>query len=207
MRGHDVSRRGAWAWPGRRSPRRRSAPPARRRPGSSKPAAHHRPGRRQPAVRRAALYPRPDRRARPRLRRPRRDCGQVDRRGLGDRLEGPTSSIPSRASANCGSSITALDAVDRGRVRLDDKVTLTRDDLTLFHQPIAAEVLQDGSYTTTLDDLHDQGDHDQRQHRQRQADAVGRRAGGGARDDRRASSLARSASTMASARCRAGSPG
>ena len=50
-------------------------------------------------------------------------------------------------------SITALDAVDRGRVSLEDKVTLTRDDLTLFHQPIADEVLKDGAFTTSLDDL------------------------------------------------------
>jgi beta-lactamase class A len=49
-------------------------------------------------------------------------------------------------------SITALDAVDKGRVRLNDKVTLTRSDLTLFHQPIAAKILG-GGYTTTLDDL------------------------------------------------------
>ena len=49
-------------------------------------------------------------------------------------------------------SITALDAVDKGRVRLNDRVTLTRDDLTLFHQPIAAQILG-GGYTTTLGDL------------------------------------------------------
>ena len=49
-------------------------------------------------------------------------------------------------------SITALDAVDRGRVDLDDRVTLTRDDLTLFHQPIAAKILG-GGYTTSLGDL------------------------------------------------------
>ena len=37
-------------------------------------------------------------------------------------------------------------------MRLDDRVTLTRDDLTLFHQPIAAKIAG-GGYTTTLDDL------------------------------------------------------
>ena len=30
-----------------------------------------------------------------------------------------------------------MDAVDRGKVSLDDQVTLGRGDLTLFHQPIA----------------------------------------------------------------------
>ena len=60
---------------------------------------------------------------------------------------------PQQSVSKLWVSITALDAVDRGRVSLDDRVTLTRADLTLFHQPIAAEVLRDGSYTTTLDDL------------------------------------------------------
>jgi beta-lactamase class A len=46
-----------------------------------------------------------------------------------------------------------MDAVDKGKVTLDDPVTLTRDDLTLFHQPIAEEVLKTGSFTTTLGDL------------------------------------------------------
>ena len=60
---------------------------------------------------------------------------------------------PQQSVSKLWVSITALDAVDRGRVSLDDRVTLTRADLTLFHQPIAAEVLQSGTYTTTLDDL------------------------------------------------------
>jgi len=50
-------------------------------------------------------------------------------------------------------AITAMDAVDRGRVRLGDPVTLTRSDLTLFHQPIAQRVLGGGSYSTTLEQL------------------------------------------------------
>ena len=60
---------------------------------------------------------------------------------------------PQQSVSKLWVSITALDAVDRGRVSLDDKVTLTRDDLTLFHQPIADEVLKDGAFTTSLDDL------------------------------------------------------
>ena len=50
-------------------------------------------------------------------------------------------------------ALTAMDAVDRGRVRLSDPVTLTRADLTLFHQPIAQRVIAGGSYTTTLERL------------------------------------------------------
>ena len=60
---------------------------------------------------------------------------------------------PQQSVSKLWVSITALDAVDRGRVSLDQRVTLTRADLTLFHQPIAAAVLRDGSYTTDLDDL------------------------------------------------------
>jgi beta-lactamase class A len=59
---------------------------------------------------------------------------------------------PQQSVSKLWVSITALDAADKGRVRLDDKVTLTRHDLTLFHQPIAAMILA-GGYTTTLDDL------------------------------------------------------
>jgi beta-lactamase class A len=59
---------------------------------------------------------------------------------------------PQQSVSKLWVSITALDAVDKGRVHLTDKVTLTRDDLTLFHQPIAAQIAG-GSYTTTLDDL------------------------------------------------------
>lgn len=50
-------------------------------------------------------------------------------------------------------ALTAMDAVDRGRVRLTDPVTLTRGDLTLFNQPIAQRVLGNGSYTTTVEQL------------------------------------------------------
>jgi beta-lactamase class A len=46
-------------------------------------------------------------------------------------------------------ALTAMEAVDRGRVSLDDRVSLGRSDLTLFHQPIAARVLG-GGHTTTL---------------------------------------------------------
>ena len=60
---------------------------------------------------------------------------------------------PQQSVSKLWVAITALDAVDKGRVRLTDKVTLSRDDLTLFHQPIAALVRQNGAYTTTLDQL------------------------------------------------------
>ena len=59
---------------------------------------------------------------------------------------------PQQSVSKLWVSITALDAVDRSRVRLDEKVSLGRGDLTLFHQPIAAKILG-GGYTTTLSDL------------------------------------------------------
>ena len=55
---------------------------------------------------------------------------------------------PQQSVSKLWVSITALDAVDRGRVRLNDRVTLDRGDLTLFHQPIAAKILG-GGYTKT----------------------------------------------------------
>jgi beta-lactamase class A len=60
---------------------------------------------------------------------------------------------PQQSVSKLWVSITALDAVDRGRVSLDDKVTLTTADLTLFHEPIIDDILKTGSFTTTLGDL------------------------------------------------------
>lgn len=59
---------------------------------------------------------------------------------------------PQQSVSKLWVSITALDAVDKGKVSLDQPVTLTRDDLTLFHQPIAEQVLA-GPFTTTIGDL------------------------------------------------------
>ena len=59
---------------------------------------------------------------------------------------------PQQSVSKLWVSITALDAVDKGRVRLSDTVTFDRGDLTLFHQPIAAQILG-GGYTSTLSEL------------------------------------------------------
>jgi beta-lactamase class A len=59
---------------------------------------------------------------------------------------------PQQSVSKLWVSIAAMDAVDKGKVSLDDNVTLGRGDLTLFHQPIAAQILG-GGYTTTLGDL------------------------------------------------------
>jgi len=60
---------------------------------------------------------------------------------------------PQQSVSKLWVSIAAMDAVDHGRIRLDDKVTLGRNDLTVFHQPIRDLILGGGSYTTTLSDL------------------------------------------------------
>jgi beta-lactamase class A len=49
-------------------------------------------------------------------------------------------------------AITALQAVDAGRLDLNRRVTLQRSDLTLFHQPVAADIGPNG-YTTTIDNF------------------------------------------------------
>jgi beta-lactamase class A len=63
-----------------------------------------------------------------------------------------TELFPQQSVSKLWVAITALDAVDKGRVDLGDRVTLTRSDLTLFHQPLAGKVLG-GGHTTTLSAL------------------------------------------------------
>ena len=60
---------------------------------------------------------------------------------------------PQQSVSKLWVSIAVLDAVDRGKLRLTDPVTLSKDDLTVFHQPIAEEVLKTGTFTTTVADL------------------------------------------------------
>ena len=49
-------------------------------------------------------------------------------------------------------AIAVMDAVDRGRLSLGDPVTVTKSDLTVFHQPIRTLVGPDG-YRTTIGEL------------------------------------------------------
>lgn len=60
---------------------------------------------------------------------------------------------PQQSVSKLWVSIAVLDAVDRGKLKLEEPVTLTKDDLTVFHQPIADEILKTGSFTTTVADL------------------------------------------------------
>lgn len=52
--------------------------------------------------------------------------------------------LPQQSVSKLWVAMTVLDAIDQGRVRLDDPVKVTREDLTLFHQPIAAMVRGEG---------------------------------------------------------------
>jgi beta-lactamase class A len=63
-----------------------------------------------------------------------------------------TALFPQQSVSKLWVSMTFLDAVDRGKIRLSDSTTITRGDLTLFHQPSAAMVGNAG-WTTTYADL------------------------------------------------------
>ncbi|TKW74759.1 MAG: serine hydrolase [Staphylococcus hominis] len=65
----------------------------------------------------------------------------------GDRL------MPQQSVSKLWVAMTVLDTIDRGRATLDSPVSITWDDLTLFHQPIAALVKRDRPYETTVREL------------------------------------------------------
>ena len=61
--------------------------------------------------------------------------------------------FPQQSCSKLWVAITAMDAVDRGQISLNDKVTLGRSDLTLFHQPLRAKILGKGDKTISLGSL------------------------------------------------------
>lgn len=61
--------------------------------------------------------------------------------------------FPQQSVSKLWVAMTFLDAVDRGKLRLTDTTTITRNDLTLFHQPTAALVAKNGAWTTSYSDL------------------------------------------------------
>lgn len=62
--------------------------------------------------------------------------------------------MPQQSVSKLWVALTLMDAIDAGRIRLDDPVLVTPEDLTLFHQPIARLVTAAG-YRTTIRDLLD----------------------------------------------------
>jgi len=60
--------------------------------------------------------------------------------------------FPQQSVSKFWVALTAFQAVDAGQLDLGEQVTVRREDLTLFHQPIANQVGANG-YRTTLGDL------------------------------------------------------
>ena len=52
--------------------------------------------------------------------------------------------FPQQSVSKTWVALTILDLVDRGKVRLDQKVRITRDDLAVFHQPVRDRVIANG---------------------------------------------------------------
>ncbi|WP_243450893.1 class A beta-lactamase [Sphingosinicella sp. CPCC 101087] len=63
-----------------------------------------------------------------------------------------TRHFPQQSVSKFWVALTAFQRVDAGELDLSQRVTLRREDLTLFHQPIASQIGSNG-YTTTLGDL------------------------------------------------------
>ena len=66
---------------------------------------------------------------------------------------GGRQSLPQQSVSKLWVAMTVLDLRDQGRLRLDDPVTVTTEDLTLFHQPIAYLATKPGGFQTTVGDL------------------------------------------------------
>ncbi|HEX4695138.1 serine hydrolase [Sphingomonas sp.] len=60
--------------------------------------------------------------------------------------------LPQQSVSKLWVAMTVLDARDQGKLTLDDPITVRKEDLTLFHQPIAALVKDEG-YQTTIGGL------------------------------------------------------
>ncbi len=60
--------------------------------------------------------------------------------------------FPQQSVSKFWVALTALDKADRGELSLSRAVTLTKSDITLFHQPVVNKIGANG-YTTTLDSL------------------------------------------------------
>ena len=61
--------------------------------------------------------------------------------------------LPQQSVSKLWVGLTMLDAVDRGQLHLSDPITVTRADLTVFHQPVAMLAMQGDGYHTTIGDL------------------------------------------------------
>jgi beta-lactamase class A len=58
--------------------------------------------------------------------------------------------FPQQSVSKLWVAMTVLDQVDRGKLKLDQMVRITRDDLAVFHQPIRDRVLANGEVQETV---------------------------------------------------------
>ena len=61
--------------------------------------------------------------------------------------------LPQQSVSKLWVAMTVLDLRDQGKLTLDDQVTITPADFTLFHQPIAYLVEKSGSYRASIGEL------------------------------------------------------
>lgn len=64
-----------------------------------------------------------------------------------------TRRLPQQSVSKLWVAMTILDQVDQGKIRLDDPLTITKSDFTLFHQPVAALVKDGVGYTGTVGEI------------------------------------------------------
>ena len=64
--------------------------------------------------------------------------------------------FPQQSVSKTWVALTILDLVDQGKVRLDQKIRITRDDLAVFHQPIRDRVIANGAIEVTVLSLLEQ---------------------------------------------------
>lgn len=67
--------------------------------------------------------------------------------------QGGDLNLPQQSLSKLWVAAALLDKVDASDISLDDTVTLTTADLSIFHQPIRKRILANGSYTTSIADL------------------------------------------------------
>lgn len=61
--------------------------------------------------------------------------------------------FPQQSVSKLWVTMSILDAVDNGRIRLDQKVRIGPEDLVVFHQPLASRVQSEGSVSMSVRDL------------------------------------------------------
>ncbi|MWV29323.1 serine hydrolase [Aurantiacibacter rhizosphaerae] len=61
--------------------------------------------------------------------------------------------LPQQSVSKTWVTLTALEMAEKGQLDLDSPIRVSREDLTLFHQPIRKEILRMGAVETTIGEL------------------------------------------------------